>query len=82
MVTSSAAWFSAMFHYEKRLNLYIITSFLSKHILIGLIFEPVWIIYEIAGNSISDYRIQVEFHFSQPMNFLSNTDPLPLQIFF
>ena len=28
-----------MFHYEKRLNLYIITSFLSKHILIGLIFN-------------------------------------------
>ena len=28
-----------MFHYEKRLNLYIITSFLSKHILIGLILK-------------------------------------------
>ena len=40
-----------------------------------------WIIYEIVGNYLSDYRIQVEFHSSQPMNFLSNTDPLPFQIF-
>ena len=45
-------------------------------------FEPVWIIYEIAGNYLSDYRIQVEFHSSQPMNFLSNTGLLPFQIFF
>ena len=45
-------------------------------------FEPVWIIYEIAGNYISDYRIQVEFHSSQPMNFLSNTDPPSIPDFY
>ena len=45
-------------------------------------FEPVWIIYEIAGNYISDCRIQVEFHSSQPMNFLSNTEPPPIPDFF
>ena len=45
-------------------------------------FEPVWIIYEIAENYISDYRIQVEFHSSQPMNFLSNTDPPSIPDFF
>ena len=45
-------------------------------------FELVWIIYEIAGNYISDYRIQVEFHSSQPMNFLSNTDPPSIPDFF
>ena len=41
-----------------------------------------WIIYEIAGNYLSDYRIQVEFHSSQPMNFLSNTDPPSIPDFY
>ena len=68
-------------HYEKRLNLYIITSFLSKHILNGLILNLCGLFMRLQEITYQIIGFKSNFILPNQLIFLATQTPLPFQIF-